>query len=247
MYRLGTTRLEEILIRDVVLGVALSQFALGAPTQPRGDEAEPLDSLTLKCSIDVGHLRRFSSARILQIVGTTIYRGGSPRLMMPRLEEIVLYQVGVNRVPRLLNYFEMSNLAHMKINQAIESFGEDFDDEGDEDDDDAPLDIPFPALHSLSIINTSPGCWSQLQNAINLDNWNMMSAITHLELTTPHYGTYELALLPRLSDFVSPNRAISLAVSTDISHSLKVIHTPIIEVPHIRHTPLIPSWRHRCL
>ncbi|KAF8310004.1 hypothetical protein DL93DRAFT_2099682 [Clavulina sp. PMI_390] len=173
------TPLEDHLVREVVLGARSSHLAFGNSFIPRSREAEPLDSITIKYSVDVNELERFSSARTLQVENGPVY--GYSQLYMPRLEEIVLRRVSIDQIPRIVGSFNAPNLRDLEIIN-----GQQFN---DGDDEDLPDEISpdFSTLRSLRIINTVADQWPRVQNIINSANGSVLSGINHLELTTYPY------------------------------------------------------------
>ncbi|KAF8309999.1 hypothetical protein DL93DRAFT_2169996 [Clavulina sp. PMI_390] len=189
--------LDERLIREVVLGAPSSHLAFGNHSMPGALAAEPLDSLTIKYSVDVNELQRFSSARTIRVENGPIY--GTSRLYMPRLEEFVLYRVWMGDIPRTLGSLHGPRLRHLQIiNVQLTRNRNGAREEGLPDE----ISPDLSNLHSLSIINTRPSDWFRLKAIIKGGIRDLMSGITHLELTTCHYPPFETQMRYMLSSFL---------------------------------------------
>ncbi|KAF8317973.1 hypothetical protein DL93DRAFT_487551 [Clavulina sp. PMI_390] len=187
--------LDESLIKDVVFEAPSSHLVFGDATQPRDSEAEPLNSLSLEYDVDIDELQRFSSARIMRFEAVSLDKEESSQLTMPRLEEMVLQRVLINEIPQLLSCLRAPRLARLQIVQGIGC--------SHHDGNLVENRAWFPALRSLSIINTDHNDWSRFRNLTDSLGRKIVSRIAHLDLTTYHWGAFEAEVRPMLRSLLS--------------------------------------------
>ncbi|KAF8317974.1 hypothetical protein DL93DRAFT_2076525, partial [Clavulina sp. PMI_390] len=214
--------LDDSLIQDMIFGAQWSHPVFGDSTQPRASDAEPLNLLAIEYDVDIEELQRFSSARILRLKSSSLCSEEMSQLSMPRLEEIVLHHSPINEVSELLGSLRAPNLTHLQI---IQGYGDPSAENALENTLELSLNVRFPLLQSLSIINTEHGSWPLIQHLTDLHDQSIPSRITHLDLTTYHWDDCEPAFRPLLHNLVSCNQ-LNLVAPTHVNTCsyLRVLH-----------------------